>query len=1022
MALFQKSIIRKYSAGPDKETVKKKWQLFKAHFFDYAVQQNIRSLNEEAYQEGFVRDLFVNILDYTLNPQPNYNLVLEKKSTTDATKSDGAILRNNDVIAVIELKDTYTTELSKVEKQAFGYKHQHKNCTYIITSNFEKLRFYINDATDFVEFNLFSLSEEEFILLYTCLHYSQLLHHVPAQMKQASVTEEENITKKLYADYSKFKRELFANIVALNPAYNKLELFKKTQKLLDRLLFLLFAEDRNLVPPNSVREVLTVWEKLKEFDSYETLYSRFKKFFGYLNTGYEGKQYEIFAYNGGLFAPDEILDSIVIDDTLLYTGSKTLSNYDFESEVDVNILGHIFEHSLNEIEEVQADLEGANVDRAKTKRKKDGVFYTPRYITKYIVENTVGELCRQQKEKIGIVDDAFTPQKRKANTKQLQQQLETYRQWLLQMTICDPACGSGAFLNQALEFLIAEHGFIDELTAKLFGSPMVLSDIENTILERNLFGVDINEEAVEIAKLSLWLRTARHGRRLNDLSKNIKCGNSLIDDPAIAGEKSFNWREEFKSIFDKGGFDVVIGNPPYVDIKALPKNITEYIFKNFKSSNNRINLFSIFIEHALQILKERGNFSFIIPSSLLTQESYQKLRALLIENCQIKSVVRLPNESFGGSAGEVKVDTIILTTEAKKGVEGEIEVLIYKGFERINEISIANSSLYIKIRQEDWRQDQENIFRINISDSISHLLAKIETNTQRLIDCADFCLGLTPYDKYRGHTAEQIEERVFHATYKKDETFKKLLAGNDVRRYFVEWGGQEWISYGNWLGAPREKRFFSEKRILVKQIIDWTDKRIWAALTDEELYNTQNAFNLIPKEGYKAEYLIALINSRLFSFYLKKKFLEEFKDRFQKILIKDCKELPIKLIDDLAQSKYEEKISILLIKNQELQALKKNLTQFMLRKFENISISKKLVDWPSLTFKEFISELKKQKLHLTLSEEIEWMTFFEEQKKKVNSIQQVIETTDKEIDNMVYQLYELTNEEIKTVEESFSNN
>lgn len=109
-------------------------------------------------------------------------------------------------------------------------------------------------------------------------------------------------------------------------------------------------------------------------------------------------------------------------------------------------------------------------------------------------------------------------------------------------------------LNQALDFLITEHKYIDELQAKLFGDALVLSDVEKSILENNLYGVDLNEESVEIAKLSLWLRTAQPNRKLNDLNNNIKCGNSLIDDVAIAGEKAFNWQTAFPKIFDKGGF------------------------------------------------------------------------------------------------------------------------------------------------------------------------------------------------------------------------------------------------------------------------------------------------------------------------------------------------------------------------------------------------------------------------------------------------------------------------------------
>ena len=132
------------------------------------------------------------------------------------------------------------------------------------------------------------------------------------------------------------------------------------------------------------------------------MYDRFKKYFGYMNTGHKGHQHDIFAYNGGLFAPDEILDNIKINDDLLYKHTVNLSNYDFESEVSVNILGHIFEHSLNDIDEIQAEIQGVATEQSKTKRKKDGVFYTPKYITKYIVDNTVGKLCEEKKTELDI--------------------------------------------------------------------------------------------------------------------------------------------------------------------------------------------------------------------------------------------------------------------------------------------------------------------------------------------------------------------------------------------------------------------------------------------------------------------------------------------------------------------------------------------------------------------------------------------------------------------------------------------
>jgi hypothetical protein len=375
MSLFQQSVLKKYIADLNKEELAASWQLFKTHFHDPHIQQNIRLAKEEQYQEGFLRELFVSILGYTLNPQANYNLTTEYKNEKDSKKADGAILHSGGVKAVIELKGTDTTDLSKIETQAFSYKNNHKGCIYVITANFEKLRFYINDATEFEEFHLFELKEEDFSLLYLCLQKDKLLNDVALSMKQQSLAQEDAITKKLYADYSGFKKALYQNIVTLNPNWDKLELFKKTQKLLDRFLFILFAEDRLLLPPNFIIKITEDWKQLQKLRITQSLYSRFQLYFKDLNEG--NKAEDIFAYNGGLFLPDEILDNLQVDDAVLLQGVLALSNYDYNTEVDVNILGHIFEHSLNEIEELQASLEQTAVEKIKQGVKKKVCFTHP---------------------------------------------------------------------------------------------------------------------------------------------------------------------------------------------------------------------------------------------------------------------------------------------------------------------------------------------------------------------------------------------------------------------------------------------------------------------------------------------------------------------------------------------------------------------------------------------------------------------------------------------------------------------
>ena len=262
----------------------------------------------------------------------------------------------------------------------------------------------------------------------------------------------------------------FENIVKNNPEVDKLILFKKSQKFLDRILFILFAEDKNLIPTNAIPRIVESWALADDLH-YKPLYELFKTFFIHLNVGYVYKSgYEIPAYGGGLFMPDEVLDNLKVDDEILKDDLLVLSKYDFNTDVDVNILGHIFEHSLSEIEETEAKLKGEQVDKSKGKRKKDGVFYTPKYITKYIVDNTVGKLCNEKKSVLELDQDFDIVEYQKSNGgvnkkgEKLFHNLESYKKWLLELKIVDPACGSGAFLNEALSFLIKEHKDIDDLT------------------------------------------------------------------------------------------------------------------------------------------------------------------------------------------------------------------------------------------------------------------------------------------------------------------------------------------------------------------------------------------------------------------------------------------------------------------------------------------------------------------------------------------------------------------------------
>ena len=986
MAFFQNSVVEKYIKGLNKPQMQAAYQKFTAHFHNPIVQENIRNSKEEQYQEGFFRDLFVAILGYTLNPTTNFNLTTEYKNVKDSKKADGAIFIADKVKAVIELKGTNTTDLGRIESQAFGYKNNQPDCIYIITSNFEKIRFYIDNAIDHLEFNLFTLTEKEFELLWVCLAYENIAADLPKKIKDTSLSEEDTITKSLYKDYSLFKRELHQNLVALNPDIDELLLFKKSQKLLDRFLFLFFAEDRQLLPPNSVREIIKQWNDLQDLDAYSPLYSRFKLYFGYLNTGYKGKHHDIFAYNGGLFKPDEVLDAVVIDDMLLSKHTLKLSTYDFASEVDVNILGHIFENSLNELDEIKAQLEGQEIDKSKSKRKKDGVFYTPKYITKYIVDNTIGKLCTEKKTELQIVEEEYTTdKKRTAKLKQtLFEKLTHYRNYLLQLTICDPACGSGAFLNQALDFLIAEHRYVDELQSKLFGDSLVLTDVEKSILEHNLFGVDLNEESVEIAKLSLWLRTAQPNRKLNNLNDNIKCGNSLIDDSAVAGDKAFNWQTEFAQVFANGGFDVVIGNPPYV--LCQPSNTDEIIldyYKTFEVASYKIDLFHLFFEVSIKSLKKNGMLGFITPNTYLTNKYIQKLRNFILNNTYIDTIVNY-NDVVFVDAG-VDVATLILSK--KDLTNNDIQIL---------ESQNGTVCLSIMRSQDEWIKSPEQVFNINNTACFEY------KNCVPFSEIGNTYFGIQAHDRKSSISDNKISEN-----------FKQLIDGGDVFRYQHSIPQKFFNFIDTNIKSGGDSSIYEKDRIVVRQIGQYPI----IGYCSSSILTSNTIYNLYSKDdnAYSLKYIFAILNSDV----IKKIWLAKYHDNkglFPKIKGYQLKQLPIPILSSEFQQPLIKKADLMLAFNMELQDISQKFQRALQRKFELDQLPTKLQNWYTLSFKEFISELAKKKVKLTLGQEAEWEDYFLSESKKALEIKSKIEATDKEIDRMVYALYELTEEEIKIVE------
>lgn len=986
MSLFQESIIRKHIGYLDQELVDQAYLRFKKVYSANKIS-NIKIANEEQYQEGFIKDIFGEVLGYSVFPDQPFNIQTEKKNEANSKKADGAIFQGENVVGVIELKDNKTKNLDAVKDQAFGYKNNHKECSYVISSNFHKLRLYVEDATDYEEFDLYNLDKDTFKRLYLYLHKECLLDkNIPKLLKSETKFHEENITKSLYKDYSSFKHSFFQNVVKNNPQYDKLLLFKKSQKFLDKVLFVLFAEDKGLVSTNSIVQIVEKWNNLKSdaFDTPKPLYQLIALFFNNLFIGKKDQKGGVLIpeFGGEIFAPDEVLDTLMVDDEVLQDDLLKLSKYDFNTDVDVNILGHIFEHSLSEIEEVEASLKGEVADKTKGKRKKDGVFYTPKYITKYIVENTIGTLCAEKKTELELDRDIAIFEYQKADGKlnakgiELYTTLNQYKDWLLTLKILDPACGSGAFLNQAVNYLVQEHAFVDDIIAELTNSPLRLYDTDIAILENNIYGVDINEESIEIAKLSLWLRTARKGRKLSNLSNNIKCGNSLIDDPEVAGDKAFNWQNEFPEVFANGGFDVVIGNPPYVNARNMQSLERDHLTIKYPQLSGAWDLYVPFLLKVDEISKNNC-CGWIVPNKLLISD-YAKSSLLYLKEKGLNKIINISSLPIFENVG---VYPIMLINNNENDTFTTYEINNIQNF--------SNIEAYIK---------KENVFKRYKTLKENNILINSGTT---------------------GFEAQKIIPLI----NENNEGINFAVSGS-IDPYRIDFTNVPYMK-----SKYQYPKIRLDKTIVASSKIDfWNkDKIVIAGMTKrlESYYSIHplalgvGVYGIYGFGKFNPLFLLSILNSKFLTYYL----ITEFKDKhlaggYLAINKSTIEELPLVQISIIAQQPFIVKADTMLSLNKELQEQSQKFQRSLERKFALTELPKKLQDWYLLSYADFIKELGKKKIKLSLSEEAEWEMYFTSEAKKALEIKSQIEKTDKEIDQMVYALYELTEDEIKIVEAS----
>lgn len=597
---------------------------------DLESQGKLHAARETSIDTQFLDQVFGDALGYSVKTKSPNNWQLEQQyPVKDVGKADGALgdfPHAKCPTVIIELKDA-RTDLDRDRsngrtpvQQCWDYLNALPDCHWGIVSNFSLIRLYHKSrgTLNYEEFSLDELRDRDrFNEFFAIFEQGGLLTSTLGQPPRASIllertkTRQKDVGDELYKKYQ-FQRLALIEHLMKEESKDLDEAIRIAQKILDRIIFIAFCEDRGLLPEESLKD--TNRDVRRYSRARNPAWESFLDLFTAIDKGAKGKK-EITAYNGGLFADDPAINALDMEGDEWTTGFAGFGDYDFSEEVNVDVLGHLFERSITELEKLRvgglfalkANIAGANGNgsngahakkakptrgrKAKSsppppddsplsrmpksaQRKRFGIYYTPPAFTSLIVERTVD----------AIVDERFAalakqhgvdPQARKdQNPKKLLGYWLACLEELKTITVCDPACGSGAFLIRAYDALDAQYKAVAHGIGGSGHDPEAVKALEDSIpdliLRHNLYGVDLSREGVEITQLALWIRTARVGKPLTDLSRNIVHGNSLVSDPDI-DPKALDWHKTFPSIFKKGcqgGFTCVIGNPPWERVKV----------------------------------------------------------------------------------------------------------------------------------------------------------------------------------------------------------------------------------------------------------------------------------------------------------------------------------------------------------------------------------------------------------------------------------------------------------------------
>jgi predicted metallopeptidase len=815
-------------------------------------------------------------------------------------------------------------------EQAINYAW-HKSCTWAVLTDFQCVKIFNAEwkTTDIIQSTFFSLDCHQFLERFDQLwllsreSFEHDLLDTEAE-KWGKKSKKSPVGEQLLTDLTKWRAELYKDIIARNKDknLNEEELDEAVQRIIDRLIFIRNCEDREL-EPRTLLSIMRDWGEKPQGALFEHVTGVFRHF----DAEYNSKLFEHHLCDD-LDINNRVLEGIIKD--LYHTKDRTIK-YDF-SVLDADVLGNVYEQYLGHI--LKKTAKQAVLKEKHAYRKEQGIYYTPTYIVDYIVRNTLGELLKNKKvdvEKIRVLD---------------------------------PACGSGSFLIKTFDIL---NEFYTQ-TAKDYSQTRL--DLESglpftqkvKILHNNIFSVDLDARAVEIAQLNLLLKIAEKRQRLPLLQQNIKCGNSLIDDEKVAGDKAFKWEMEFSENMKEGGFDVVIGNPPYIRTHLLPRKEKQYYDNNFECAFKQYDIYALFIERGIDLLKDGGRLGFIVSNKFATSDYGLKLREKILNECAIESIVDVSSLPVFKDAS-IYPYIIILRKEPRKEERKKTMIKVITELGSENEF-ISRKYQINEIPQKRYLNNPNFIFDI-LPSKVYKIIDRIERDTILLEKITTITRGFRPPPRNLVITKHEYEI----LPSDKKSLYRKFIIGNELtERYRMNWS-RKYLKYEkDEIKESKPPEVFEQPKIMMRDI----SLKPEAYFDDEFFYCLKTIYMILRKdENYDLRYLTGILNSKAMDFYFRSRFWASHISggylRFRKQFLE---QLPIPIVD---------------FSNPKKKTLHNKIVELVNK---ILSLNKRLNE---------IGDKKTDQSH---------------------KIEEDIKKTDAEINELVYQLYGITEEEKKVIEES----